>query len=115
MDEAELERAFDAVAEAAPAVLRIDSSRGTVFKNSAVSTVLTVAVYWNGRRITDSAALRQAFGAGAYLQWRWQRMDEDRFGVILASDSRITDDGFTFTLTPQDVDTKVTFMCELIV
>lgn len=105
----------DAVAEAAPAVLRIDSSRGTVFKNSAVSTVLTVAVYWNGRRITDSAALRQAFGAGAYLQWRWQRMDEDRFGVIVASDSRITDDGFTFTLTPQDVDTKVTFMCELIV
>ena len=94
--------------------LRIDSSRGTVFKNNAVSTVLTAVIYRAGVRITDIATLRSTFGSGAYLQWSWQRMDEERFGVISADDARISNDGFSFTLSPEDVDTKVTFMCELI-
>ena len=34
--------------------------------------------------------------------------------TISASDSRIGNDGFTFTLSPEDVDTKVTFLCQLI-
>ena len=42
-------------------------------------------------------------------------MDENRFGVISAEDSRISEDGFMLTLTSADVDTKVTFMCELVV
>lgn len=96
-------------------VLRIDSSRGTVFKNNQVSTVLSVAIYHGPDRITDTAALARVFGPGAYLQWRWQRMGEDRYGIISSDDSRIGDGGFTFTLSPADVDTKVTFMCELIV
>jgi len=96
-------------------VLRIDSSRGTVFKNNQVSTVLSVAIYHGPDRITDTAALARVFGPGAYLQWSWQRMGEDRYGVISSDDSRIGDGGFTFTLSPADVDTKVTFMCELIV
>ena len=94
--------------------LRIDSSRGTVFKNNAVSTVLTAIVYRGSERITDITALRNVFGAGVYLQWSWQRLDEERFGVISAEDTRISNDGFSFTLSPEDVDTKVTFMCELI-
>ena len=49
-----------------------------------------------------------------YLQWSWQRLDEERFGVISASDSRLINDGFSFVLSADDVDTKVTFMCELI-
>ncbi len=96
-------------------VLRIDSSRGTVFKNNQVSTVLSVAIYHGPDRITDTTALARAFGVGAYLQWSWQRMGEDRYGIISSDDSRIGDGGFTFTLSPADVDTKVTFMCELIV
>ena len=95
--------------------LRIDSSRGTVFKNNAVSTVLSAVIYHGPDRITTAQQLRQLFGAGAHLQWSWQRMDESRFGVISASDSRIGSDGFTFTLSAADVDTKVTFLCELIV
>lgn len=94
--------------------LRIDSSRGTVFKNNSVSTVLSVVIYRGSQRITDINALHSAMGTGAYLQWKWQRLDEDTFGVISASDSRIGNNGFTLTLTPADVDTKVTFMCELI-
>jgi len=94
--------------------LRIDSSRGTVFKNNNVSTVLSAVIYRAGVRITDIDTLRSTLGSGAYLQWSWQRMDEERFGVISADDARITNDGFMFTLSPEDVDTKVTFMCELI-
>ena len=96
-------------------VLRIDSSRGTVFKNNLVSTTLTVVIHRGPDRITDIESLRRIFGPGAYLQWSWQRLDEDRYGIISADDSRISGDGFSFTLSPADVDTKVTFMCELIV
>ena len=94
-------------------LLRIDSSRGNVFKNSAVSTVLTVNIIKAGETITNAARMRQVFGAGAYLQWLWKRIDEDSFHVIINTDSMISDDGFSLTLTPDKVDTKVTFQCEL--
>ena len=95
-------------------VLRIDSSRGTVFKNNAVATVLSAVIYHGSQRITDINALRAAFGASAYLQWKWQRLNDSAYGTISASDSRLSQDGFCFTLSPEDVDVKVTFMCELI-
>lgn len=96
-------------------VLRIESSRGTVFKNDNIATVLSVVLYHGSQRITDSTTMKQVFGNAAYLQWKWQRLDDDSFGVISSGDSRFGDGGFTFTLSPEDVDTKVTFMCELIV
>lgn len=95
--------------------LRIESSRGTVFKNDSVSTILSVVIYRGSDRITSSADLASAFGSSAYLQWKWQRLDDKTFGVISSSDKRFGDNGFRFTLSPEDVDTKVTFMCELIV
>lgn len=95
--------------------LRIESSRGTVFKNDQVSTILSVVIYQGSKRITDSATLKSTFGNSAYLQWKWMRLDDETFGIISASDSRFSDNGFRFTLLPDDVDTKVTFMCELIV
>lgn len=95
-------------------VLRIDSSRGTVFKNNQVSTVLTVTVYAGSDRITNITDLRNRFGAGAYLQWYWQRLDDSDYGLIVASDHKLSDDGFALTLTPDEVDVKVTFRCELI-
>lgn len=94
--------------------LRIESSRGTVFKNNTVATVLSVVIYHGSQRITDSATMKSIFGNDAYLQWKWQRIDDDSFGVISSSDTRFGDNGFTFTLSSNDVDTKTTFMCELI-
>lgn len=94
-------------------VLRIDSSRGTVFKNNTVETILSVVIYNGSHRITSIETLKSVYGPNAYLQWSWQRMDEDRFGDILSTDPRIKDDGFTFTLSAEDVDTKVVFMCSL--
>lgn len=95
--------------------LRIESSRGTVFKNDQVSTVLSAVIYQGSKRITDSVTMKSTFGNSAYLQWKWMRLDDETFGIISSGDPRFSDNGFRFTLSPDDVDTKVTFMCELIV
>lgn len=96
-------------------VLRIDSSRGTVFKNNQVATVLTVTIYTGEHRITGQRQLNEVYGPQAHLQWYWQRMDDLDYGIIVASDHKLSNDGFSLTLTPEEVDTKVTFRCELIV
>ena len=66
------------------------------------------------KRITDSTTMKSVFGDNAHLQWKWQKLDEENYSVISSSDSKISDDGFTFTISPEDVEEKVTFMCELI-
>lgn len=102
------------VREEITTLLRIESSRGTVFKNNAVSTVLSVVIYHGKDRITDIDRLHEVYGNSAYIQWKWQRLDEDSYGIISSADSRMSNGGFSFTLSPEDVDVKVTFMCELI-
>lgn len=94
--------------------LRIDSSRGTVFKNNEVSTVLQAVIFKGGKTITDAAAMRTEFGTAAHLEWQWQRIGESTFGTILSTDSRLMDEGFSMLLTPGDVDTKVVFRCQLV-
>lgn len=94
--------------------LRIDSSRGTVFKNNAVSTVLNVVIFKGGKTITDAAAMRQEFGTAAHLEWQWQRLGENAFGTILSTDERLSKEGFALLLAPGDVDTKVVFKCQLV-
>lgn len=94
--------------------LRIDSSKGTVFKNSEVSTVLNVVIYKGGKTITDAVSMRAEFGNNAHLEWQWQRMGEATFGTILTTDSRLSNEGFALSLTPSDVDTKVVFKCQLV-
>ena len=105
--------ATGAAGEAAT-TLRIELSRGTVFKRDDVSTVLSAVIYNGSQRITDITALRAKFGSTAYLQWKWRRRDDSGYGTISASDSRITNGGFSFTVTAADVDANVTFLCELI-
>lgn len=109
-----IEDEFETLKDEVSTILRIESSRGTVFKNDSISTVLSAVIYRGAQRITDMETLKEAMGNSVYLQWKWQRLNEDSFGVISADDTRIGNDGFTFTLSPDDVDTKVTFMCELI-
>lgn len=109
-----LSGAIGADGEAA-VLLRIDSSRGTVFKNTGVTTVLNVTIYYGSQRITTGQQLRAVFGNTARLEWEWLRMDEDRYGVISASDTRLSDGGFVFALSPEDVDVKVTFRCSMII
>ena len=110
-----IEEAFEELRDEITTLLRIESSRGTVFKNDQVSTVLSAVIYHGTQRITDYETMKSVFGSGAYLQWKWQRLDEESYGIISSTDTRFSDNGFKFTLSPEDVDTKVTFMCELIV
>lgn len=94
-------------------LLRIDSSRGNVFKNSMVETVLTVNIIKAGETIRTATRMREVFGENAAIRWYWKKIGEDVFHIILDTDSMISDEGFTLTLTPDKVDTKVTFQCEL--
>ena len=109
-----IQEELDSIREETTTLLQIESSRGTVFKNDQVSTVLSIAIYRGSDRITDITTLREKMGNNVYLQWKWKRLNDDDYGVISASDPRLSNDGFKFTLSPQDVDTKVTFLCELI-
>lgn len=104
----------EAMVDATPAVLRIDSSRGNLFKQNNVDTVLTVAIHYGSEIITTYSAMTTVFGAGSYLQWEYKLYNANTWNIILSSDSRLSDHGFRFTLSPSDVDTKITFQCKLV-
>ncbi len=93
------------------ATCRLDATNGFVFKNSEVETVMEPVVFNGPVRITDITALRSAFGNAAYIEWQWKRMGDEGWQTVVSTDSRISEDGFKFTLTPADVDTKVVFRC----
>ena len=107
------EAASDARAALDDAVLRIDSSRGTAFKNNAISTVLSVTIIRGGVLITDIETLWDMYGTGAYLEWWWRRLNDDGFGVISSADSRLSNAGFALTISPADVDEQTVFQCIL--
>ncbi len=93
----------------------IHSSNGMAFKNDAVNTVLTVVIYYGDVTITDQTGLVSAFGLGAYLQWKAKLYGESTYTTIPASDERLSDDGFTFELSPSDVNVQAVFNVEIIV
>lgn len=105
---------LEEIREEVTTFLQIESSKGTVFKNDQVDTLLSITIYRGSDRITDIKTLREKMGNNVYLQWKWKRLNDNDYGIISADDPRIGQNGFTFTLSPQDVDTKVTFLCELI-
>lgn len=96
-------------------LLYIDSSNGTVFKNDKVSTTLSVVIYHGANRITDIQKLRQEFGATAYLQWKWKLSEDEEYVNVALDDYRLSDDGFKFSISPDDIVAKAIFICDLIV
>lgn len=94
-------------------VLRIDSSRGVLFKNNVFATVLTVTITKGALIISDVSAMKAEYGSGAFLQWYWRKSDDDDWKVMLVTDSHITNGGFRLDITPDDVDEKIVFKCEL--
>lgn len=95
-------------------LLQIDSSNGDTFKNSSIATTLTVTIIVGGKRIDTSAKMADAFGADAYLMWEYKAFGSDTFAVIPETDPRLSDNGFIFTLGPQDINIKAVFNCSLI-
>lgn len=110
------QNADKAIAETKDLVtLRIDSSRGTVFKNSEVSTVLTVRCYKRGQDLTTLTALRQAMlDATARIRWYVLREGDTDWVSLADSDHMISNDGFTLTVAPDDVTVKCTFKAEIV-
>ncbi|WP_448916568.1 phage tail spike protein [Eubacterium ramulus] len=96
-------------------LLYISSSQGNVFKNTNVSTVFSVTIFRGTQRITDSRTMKTEFGDGAYLQWKYQTKDSDEYLMVPPEDERILDDGFKFKVSPNDIDTKGIYTCDLIV
>ena len=96
--------------------LSITSTNGTVFKtDSGVSTTLNVRVFTGDGQIIETAqALRARYGNSAYLQWLWKDTGANDYTTLLSSDSRISRDGFSLTVTPADISTQAVINCELI-
>lgn len=94
-------------------LLMIESSNGNIFKNSGVATTLTVNIIVGDKRITSHNQLVNYFGSGATLQWSYKALGDTAYTDIPSSDSRISDDGFIFTLNPKDVEVKTVFSCSL--
>ena len=105
---------MEELAENTTCNLVIESSRGTVFKSNQASTILSVVIYRGKDRITNMTDLKTAMGNNVYLQWKWRRLTDNDWGIISASDSHISDQGFKYTITPDDIDNQVSYMCELI-
>lgn len=95
--------------------LQIESTRGNMFKHSAVSTVLRVVIFYGSYAIRSYSDLLTCFGPTARLQWYWQEMGSDVYHIVSSDDPRLSNEGFIFGISPADVDTKITFRCELIV
>ena len=99
---------FDAV------ILRVDSTRGIVFKNNWYDTQLRVTIIKGAKIITNLQALQEEFGPGACLRWFFRKQADQEWSQMSASDSHITEGGFAMNVTPDDVDEQITFQCDLI-
>lgn len=106
---------MDEIADEVTTSLYITSSKGNVFKNTNVSTILSVTIIRGTQRITDSETLALVFGEGAFLQWRYQLNDSDDYLTLAPEDQRIAEGGFKFKISPDDIDTKGVYTCDLIV
>ena len=94
-------------------LLIIESSNGTMFKNTSIATNLTVTIIVGGNSITDSATMKKVFGDAAKLTWEQKAMGSAVWTELSADDSRISDNGFIMTLTADDINEKTVFECSL--
>ena len=101
-DVKEVDKKIDEIADEVTTLLYIASSQGNVFKNTNVSTVFSITIFRGTQRIT-------------YLQWKYQTKDSDEYLMVPPEDERILEGGFKFKVSPNDIDTKGIYTCDLIV
>lgn len=94
-------------------LLQIISSNGNMFKNSTISTSLTITIMVAGKSICSSREMYEHFGPTAKIQWEQKRFGEDAFTKIADTDPRLSDNGFILKLEPKDVYTQTVFNCGL--
>ena len=94
-------------------LLQILSSNGNMFKNTSLSTTLTVEIIVGGLRITSSRDMYMYFGGNAKLTWQQKVFGSTEFTDIDPTDSRISDNGFIFTLNTEDLKLQTVYTCIL--
>lgn len=95
------------------ALIYIHSSNGTIFRANNTGTVLTVTVYYGSDAIRTLTNLQTAFGSDAHLAWYERAYGSSTDVLISPSDSRISNYGFTLTLTSADIANRATYSCHL--
>ncbi|WP_390408733.1 phage tail spike protein [Lacticaseibacillus jixiensis] len=94
-------------------VLSVSSVNGNMFKNTGISTILTVSISVGGSVLDTAEKMHAVFGADAYLQWQVKNVGELEFADVSLTDKRLSDEGFLFAVSAEDVNNKSTFKCEL--
>ena len=95
--------------------LHIDSSNGFIFKEAIEATALNVTVFRGSEVINNMTDLIANYGSTAYLQWSYIDEDSSEYTLISASDSRLSNDSFTLTISSADIVNKLTFRCQLMI
>ncbi len=91
--------------------VKVYSVNGTVFKNTGVATTMLVTVYVGEHVIDTSSKLREHFGDQAKIIWKSKQIGELEYTQIPEDDPRMSDGGFIFGVTPDDVYMRLTFNC----
>jgi len=91
----------------------IFSSNGAIFKNEIVETQLTVNVYKGFTRMKTQEALVEMYGDAAYLQWYEKNLGDSDFSEVSSSDERLSENGFKFDISSEDVNEQKTFKVEV--
>lgn len=94
-------------------LLNIHSSNGNSFKNSLISTTLTVSIIVAGYTIDTSHKMYGYFGNQAKLKWKIKNLGDTDYSYVPDDDPRLSDNGFIFTLNANDIKTKAVLDCEL--
>lgn len=94
-------------------LLNIHSSNGLTFKNTKIATTFTVTIHVAGNLIDTSQKMHDYFGEHAQIRWKVRYETDDDYSYIPDDDPRLSDNGFIFTLTADDIRNRATFDCEL--
>lgn len=94
-------------------LLQVLSSNGNMFKNTSLSTTLTVEIIVGSLRITSSRDMYSYFGGNAQIIWQQKKFGETEFTDIDSDDSRISDNGFIFTINAEDLKLQTVYNCIL--
>lgn len=94
--------------------LMVTSSKGTWFRDTNTTTIMTVEIRHSGYSITDATLMHNVFGEKAFLRWSYRKNGDTEYTAIATDDPRISNNGFTFTHAPVNGDSNYDFTCELI-
>ena len=94
-------------------LLNVISSNGHMFKNTSVSTTLTVEIIFGDVTITSSKDMYLYFGENAKIIWQQKRRGETVYTDIDPNDPRISDNGFIFTIGTSDLKLETVYSCLL--